>query len=83
MVQATKKQSGPPQKKAAYPYPSRFGSHLSMLNTEKSMVENGIVVLTDEHGDYKTELVRLDNGLADPNRYATSRLRKLFEKSIV
>lgn len=76
------KSSGPPEKRSKYPYPSRFGSHASMLNTvyhsDINQTFNGLVTLTDEHGDYTTEVSRLDNGMADPNRYATSRLKKLF-----
>lgn len=50
--------------------------------TDKLPLEaNDIVVLTDEYGDYTTTKDRLDTRLADPNRYATSRLTKLFEKS--
>lgn len=73
-----KQQSGPPQKQADYPYPSRFGSHSSMLSTNRDTVPVGCVICIDEHGQYITEANRLDNGLADPNRYKTDRLTKLF-----
>ncbi len=86
MVQSTKKQqSGPPQKKAAYAYPSRFGSHRSMVQAEsgdESVPSGRKCVCIDEHGSYVTEMSRLDNGLADPARYATSRLKKLFARSL-
>lgn len=62
-----------------YPYPSRFGSHSSMV---KELVIPGVVKLTDEFGDYTTEASRLDTGIADPNRFAESRLSKLFARSI-
>jgi len=76
-----------------YPYPSVFGSHESMLNPDASAkiytVEeetsegtvqrsSGRVVCTDEFGDYETSEDRLDNGLADPNRYNVKRLGRLF-----
>ena len=75
------KSSGPPEKKKAYAFPSRFGSHLSMLNINKNSLTttNGNVILTDKHGDYETHCSRLDSGLADPNRYGNvKRLSKLF-----
>ena len=58
-----------------YLYPSRFGSHASMLNevATEELGSEGLVVLTDEWGDYKTEEYRLDNGLNDPNRNDYSR----------
>jgi hypothetical protein len=40
-----------------------------------------LVVLLDEFGPYTTSRNRLDNGLADPNRFAENRLDKLFEKT--
>lgn len=61
-----------------YAYPSCFGSHKSMLVREN---EDGTVVCKDEFGEYATPKDRLDNGLADPNRYATSRLKKLLSGS--
>lgn len=71
--------------KQAYPYPSRFGSHKSMV-IEYVLLDNlgddtAKAILEDEHGTYITDVDRLDSGLADPNRHATSRLTKLFEKS--
>jgi hypothetical protein len=63
-----------------YGYPSVFGSHKSMINASETEKLNSsdLVVLTDEHGDYTTEKNKLDNGLADPNRYKTSRVGKLL-----
>jgi len=47
--------------------PSRFGSHKSMVVEH---LEDGRVVCRDDYGDYTTSVSRLDNGLADPNRYS-------------
>jgi len=57
-----------------YPFPSQYGSHRSMV------VEEGEshCICEDELGRYETEIWRLDNGLADPNRYEESRLKKLI-----
>jgi hypothetical protein len=65
-----------PTKKEAYPYPTRYGSHSSMVDEDKTeeLSEDGAVVLKDEHGYYKTYANRIDTGLADPKRYGTSRL---------
>ncbi len=62
---------------STYQYPSRFGSHKSMLIHDKP-AQPGFILCGDEYGDYYTEEYRLDNGLADPNRTAQSRLNKLF-----
>ena len=72
-----------PQDKKTYGYPSRFGSHASMVNeaATTALRQVGRVVLTDEFGDYETDSNRLDDGTADPNRCKSSRLGKLFEKS--
>ena len=65
----------------AYKYPTRYGSHASMIDEEKTgyINEENKVVIEDEHGYYITDVSRLDNGLADPKRYNTSRL-KWYEK---
>ena len=63
-------------KKEKYPYPSRHGSHSSMINEEKTNELEALhgnsdrVVLEDEKGFYITEKRRLDTGLADPSRYS-------------
>ena len=57
-------------------YPSPFGSHKSMVVTDNP---DGTVVCEDEFGTYTTDENRLDNGCADPKRYAESRISKLFE----
>ena len=48
-----------------------------MIDDEKTgyINEENKVVIEDEHGYYITDVSRLDNGLADPNRYNTSRLK--------
>jgi len=65
-----------------YAYPSRFGSHASMVVREpgedSSDLQADQVVCRDEYGDYVTWRSHLDNGLADPVRHAQSRLEKLF-----
>lgn len=47
--------------------PTRFGSHKSMVIQE---LEDGKVVCKDDTHTYVTTKDRLDNGLADPRRYA-------------
>ena len=64
-----------PTQKSEYPYPSRFGTHKSMVVRE----DGDTVVCADEHGEYVTPKNRVDNGLADPSRYAESRIQKLFQ----
>jgi len=66
-----------PSKQEAYPYPSRFGSHSSMI-VEGDDPQNEHVMCHDEFGDYVTMRNRLDDGCADPLRYKESRLGKLF-----
>lgn len=69
-----------PADKKTFSYPSRFGSHASMIDEEKTKELNNplLVVLKDDLGHYTTERKRLDTGMGDPNRYAESRLEKLF-----
>jgi len=66
-----------PVKQESYDYPTRFGSHSSMIDEEKTTELNDEqrVVLEDEHGYYTTERKRIDSGLADPNRYKSDRLK--------
>ena len=66
-----------PTKHEDYKYPTRFGSHSSMIDEEKTseLKDDQIVVLEDEHGYYTTDRKRLDSGLADPNRYNGDRLK--------
>lgn len=72
--------SGPPQKSKVYGYPSRFGSHSSMVKPGHN--DGDFCVCVDEYGEYVTNSNRLDTGLADPNRYSITRLGKLFEKTV-
>ena len=58
-----------PEKKTTYQFPSRFGSHASMVIGE----EGDFVVCKDEYGEYRTEKTRLDNGSADPNRWCLTK----------
>jgi len=46
---------------------SWFGSHADMVVEEINEKE---VMCEDQNGRYKTSRDRLDNGLADPNRYS-------------
>tara|TARA_Y100000385_G_C12950893_1_gene575424 strand:+ start:544 stop:831 length:288 start_codon:yes stop_codon:yes gene_type:complete len=55
--------------------PSPYGSHSSMVvDIEKEAKGNNVpvdkVICKDEKGYYITYKKRLDNGLADPSRYA-------------
>lgn len=79
----TKKKSALPSQKEAYAFKSRFGSHASMVDAAASeqLGKAGRVIVNDEYGSYETDTSRLDDGLADPNRYHENRLEKLFEKS--
>ena len=62
---------------------SWFGSHASMVvepeevepNDELYLVHlhHSEVVCKDDKGYYVTDKTRLDNGLADPNRYSNKR----------
>ena len=64
------------KKPEPYTYPTRYGSHESMVDEEKTneLNDENKVVIQDEHGYYITDKSRLDSGLADPKRYNTSRL---------
>lgn len=69
-----------------YAFPSRFGSHSSMVSPDVPAVseqkfkqlmahrcglpDTHVVLCTDEDGEYLTTSDRLDNGLADPNRFS-------------
>lgn len=60
-------------------YPSRYGSHLSMINEERTAELEALygdslrIMLEDEKGFYITYRSRLDSGLADPKRYSSRR----------
>ena len=56
-------------KQEAYNYPSRFGSHASMIVEEHDWsLQPGEVLLEDEYGQYVTTKDQLDTALNDPNR---------------
>lgn len=71
--------------KESYKLPSFCGSHKTMLNQELTgkVKVDGFVVLKDEHGDYATEVSRLDNGLADSYRNADPEWRTNFLKTVL
>ena len=56
-----------------HPYPSRYGSHITMVNDDmsKELKSNLWVVCEDQDGAYATEVSRLDNGLSDSYRFST------------
>jgi len=70
------KSSSSSNKGEKYPYPSFYGSHVSMVDEAKTaeLGDPKLVVCKDEHGEYITERKRLDDGLADPNRYRGDRI---------
>ena len=72
----TRRQNRIPTKHEDYKYKTRYGSHTDMIDEEKTseLKDEKLVVLSDEHGYYRTERIRLDNGLADPRRYNSKRL---------
>ena len=59
------KQQQTVDKKTVYAFPSRFGSHSSMVI--KTLEDT--VICKDEFGEYETKASRLDDGTADPNRW--------------
>ena len=70
----------PWQKDEPYKYKTRFGSHREMLKEEHqesfdALTPKDKVLCEDEFGEYETEAWRIDSGLADPNRYARSRVK--------
>ncbi|MEI6971461.1 MAG: hypothetical protein WCL44_08065 [bacterium] len=77
-VKKTAEEAG--SKKDAPKFPSPFGSHASMdrkeLTEELQKKQPLLSVLEDENGLYVTETTRLDNKMADPNRYAGETHRK-------
>ena len=77
-VKKTAEEAG--AKKESPKFPSPFGSHSSMVQKELSeelqKQQPQLAVLEDENGLYITETSRLDNHMADPNRYAGEKFRK-------
>jgi len=72
MANSAKAMKKSAEKKENYPFPSRYGSHKSMIVKEY----DNSVVCKDEYGEYLTEKKQLDSGLADPNRHATVEYRE-------
>lgn len=64
------------EKPKAYEFPSRFGSHASMVDEEATaaLKDEKMVVCNDELGSYTTERAKLDSGMADLNRYTRFRI---------
>ncbi len=64
--------------KEEYKYPSRFGSHVSMIEKAETdkLHDPDLVVCKDENGLYVTQLNRLDNGMADANRFSDTEWRQ-------
>ena len=79
-----KRQYSAPSKQEVYAHPSKYGSHLSMVNAEATadLYSEKWVICEDENGKYATEIKRLDNGLADPHRYASKEWRKKNMKKL-
>jgi len=67
------------EKVSSYPYPSRYGTHKSMvLDTQVASNGQTYAKCADEYGEYITPLSNVDSGLSDPNRTSQKRLSKLF-----
>lgn len=66
------------EKVLAPKYPSQFGSHASMIDEAATadLIDKENVICVDDMGSYKTSRKNLDNGLADPARFAQSRQLK-------
>lgn len=77
------KYKGATVKKSATPtFPTRYGSHSSMINEDYKEYNNSgqFVVCTDERGDYITTWKSLDNGLCDYMRTETIEVRDQYFK---
>ncbi len=63
-------------------FPSRYGSHASMVEAAIVPKNEKLVVCKDEYGYYVTEKNNLDNRCADPWRFASEEWRKkTFEET--
>ena len=69
-----KRQYKAPSTTETYPYPSRYGSHLSMVAEEN--IGGAWIVCKDEKGPYVTSRLHLDTGLMDPWRGTTGGFRR-------
>lgn len=73
-----------PEVKAKYEYPSRYGTHSSMIlkeETEDIGMEE-VVICKDEYGKYATTTRHVDSGMADPNRYLFPKKREAVLKRL-
>lgn len=62
---------------------THFGSHAEMVVDHKSLninVDENSVLCKDDQGYYITNKNRLDDGLADPNRFANTAQRVTVEQ---
>lgn len=76
MGKKNKKYKEPASKEHSSIFPSRFGSHKSMVDKEASeLINAGLVVCKDGRGRYITKEFRLDSGIADPARFADTPYR--------
>lgn len=66
------------EKVVEYPFPTRYGSHASMVVSEETekLGDPTVCVCKDEHGMYVTEKKRLDDRMADPNRHSDTEWRR-------
>lgn len=76
MVKGNKR---PVKKTEAYPYPSRHGSHSSMI---KDALDNNKFLLKDEDGYYITESRHIDSGMMCPFRTMLPLNRELLITSL-
>jgi len=65
-----------------HPYPSRYGSHASMVSEWQRPLDCSLVICEDEKGFYVTDKDRLDSGLADIHRWAPKEHRDLRYEEI-
>jgi len=69
-----------PKAQGDYPYPSRFGSHSSMMvDPQPEDLGQDEVFLEDEYGQYVTERKFLDTGLMDPHRTNGSKRPRILK----
>ena len=69
-----KRQYTAASKDKEYPYPSRYGSHTSMVVENKE--GDAWIACNDEKGPYVTSRTHLDSGLMDPYRLTTPKFRR-------
>ena len=57
------------------PFPSRYGSHASMVSEWVRPLDTSLVICEDEKGLYVTDKNRLDSGIADSRRWCLKDFR--------